>query len=122
MYQGDKYRGPGMITQGDLKAEVECEYEVSRVDGATSWHGRFVGAKPTSEPEPGAARAIFEHQASEALDLRAGIVAGLDSVLLVAAGFAFAAALLAWPLLGTQRSNGSSAASADKESVLGTRA
>jgi predicted MFS family arabinose efflux permease len=49
--------------------------------------------------------AIFEHQASEPLSLRAGIVAGLDSVLAVAAVVAFAAALLAWPLLGKQRSS-----------------
>ncbi|HEX7278343.1 MAG TPA: MFS transporter [Solirubrobacterales bacterium] len=48
--------------------------------------------------------AIFEHQASQALGLRTGIVAGLDSVLLVAAAVAFAAAVLAWPLLGSQRS------------------
>jgi EmrB/QacA subfamily drug resistance transporter len=48
--------------------------------------------------------AIFEHQAREASGLRAGIVAGLDSVLLVAAAVAFAAAALAWPLLGSQRS------------------
>jgi hypothetical protein len=40
--------------------------------------------------------AIFEHHA-EALGLRAGIVAGLDSVLLVAAAVAFAAAVLTWP-------------------------
>ena len=49
--------------------------------------------------------AIFEHQARETLGLRAGIVAGLDSVLAVAAVVAFAAALLAWPLLGKQRSS-----------------
>jgi hypothetical protein len=55
VHQGWKYRGPGFITQGDLKVEVECEYEVSQVDGVTSWHGRFSGAKSTSEPEPGAA-------------------------------------------------------------------
>ncbi|HEY6730614.1 MAG TPA: MFS transporter [Solirubrobacterales bacterium] len=48
--------------------------------------------------------AIFEHQASEALGLRAGIVAGLDSVLAVAAVVAFVGAALAWPLLGKQRS------------------
>lgn len=48
--------------------------------------------------------AIFEHQASEGLDLRAGIVAGLDSVLTVAAVVAFVGAVLAWPLLGKQRS------------------
>lgn len=77
MYQGDKYRGPGMITQGDLKAEVECEYEVSRVDGATSWHGRFVGAKPTSEPEPGAAR-LFAGAKSGAI-IVVGVTAGTGS-------------------------------------------
>jgi EmrB/QacA subfamily drug resistance transporter len=48
--------------------------------------------------------AIFEHQASEGLSLRAGIVAGLDSVLAVAAVVAFVGAVLAWPLLGKQRS------------------
>ncbi|HET8862237.1 MAG TPA: MFS transporter, partial [Solirubrobacterales bacterium] len=48
--------------------------------------------------------AIFEHQAREALGLRAGLVAGLDSVLAVAAVTAFAAAAVAWPLLGSQRS------------------
>jgi EmrB/QacA subfamily drug resistance transporter len=48
--------------------------------------------------------AIFEHRVGGALDPRAGIVAGLDAVLLVAAGVAFAAAVLAWPLLGRQRS------------------
>jgi EmrB/QacA subfamily drug resistance transporter len=47
--------------------------------------------------------AIFEHQAGEASDLRAGIVAGLDSVLAVAAAVAFVGAVLAWPLLGRQR-------------------
>lgn len=51
------------------------------------------------------AGAIFEHRASETLGLRAGIVAGLDSVLAVAAVVAFAAALLAWLLLGKQRSS-----------------
>jgi EmrB/QacA subfamily drug resistance transporter len=50
--------------------------------------------------------AIFEHQASEALGRRAGIVAGLDSVLAVAAVVAFVGAVLAWPLLGKQRSTG----------------
>jgi EmrB/QacA subfamily drug resistance transporter len=49
--------------------------------------------------------AIFEHQAREALSLRAGIVAGLDSVLLAAAAVAFAGAVLTWPLLGSQRSD-----------------
>jgi EmrB/QacA subfamily drug resistance transporter len=48
--------------------------------------------------------AIFEHQASEGLGLRAGIVAGLDSVLAVAAVVAFLGAILAWPLLGKQHS------------------
>lgn len=48
--------------------------------------------------------AIFEHQASGAPGLRMGIVAGLDSVLAVAAATALAAAVLAWPLLGSQRS------------------
>jgi len=48
--------------------------------------------------------AIFEHQASQTLDLRPSIVAGLDSVLAVAAATAFVGAALAWPLLGSQRS------------------
>lgn len=48
--------------------------------------------------------AIFEHRAGEALDARTGIVAGLDTVFAVAAATAFIAALLAWPLLGGQRS------------------
>jgi EmrB/QacA subfamily drug resistance transporter len=48
--------------------------------------------------------AIFEHQVEPAADLRVGIVAGLDAVLLVAAAVAFAAAAIAWPLLGRQRS------------------
>jgi len=48
--------------------------------------------------------AIFEHQASEKPGLRDGIVAGLDSVLAVAAATAFVAAIVAWPLLGAQRS------------------
>ena len=47
--------------------------------------------------------AIFEHQASEALGL-VGLVAGLDSVLAVAAATAFVGAAVAWPLLGSQRS------------------
>jgi EmrB/QacA subfamily drug resistance transporter len=49
--------------------------------------------------------AIFEHQAREALGLE-GIVAGLDSVLTVAAATALVAAVVAWPLLGPQRSAG----------------
>ena len=53
--------------------------------------------------------AIFEHQASGELSLRGGIVAGLDSVLLAAAAVAFAAAVLAWPLLGSKRSTTPSA-------------
>ena len=48
--------------------------------------------------------AIFEHQASGALGLRAGIVAGLDSVLAVAAATAFVGAAVAWPVLGSRRS------------------
>ena len=47
---------------------------------------------------------IFESQFSEAPGLRVGIVAGLDSVLAVAAATAFLGAVLAWPLLGSQRS------------------
>jgi EmrB/QacA subfamily drug resistance transporter len=56
--------------------------------------------------------AIFEHQFSNALEVKAGIVAGLDSVLAVAALTAFFAALLAWPLLGRQRSTASSSSRA----------
>lgn len=50
--------------------------------------------------------AIFEHQVGGAAPAgeRVGIVAGLDAVLAVAAATAFVAALLAWPLLGAQRS------------------
>jgi EmrB/QacA subfamily drug resistance transporter len=48
--------------------------------------------------------AIFEHRVGGTLDPRVGIVAGLDAVLLVAATVALAAAVLAWPLLGRQRS------------------
>jgi len=48
--------------------------------------------------------AIFEHQIDPAAGLRPGIVAGLDAVLLVAAAVALAAAAIAWPLLGSQRS------------------
>ncbi|HEU5254276.1 MAG TPA: MFS transporter [Solirubrobacterales bacterium] len=49
--------------------------------------------------------AIFEHQADQGQALRAGIVAGLDAVLAVAAAVAFLGAALAWPLLGQQRSS-----------------
>jgi EmrB/QacA subfamily drug resistance transporter len=48
--------------------------------------------------------AVFEHRASEAAGVRAGTVAGLDSVLAIAAATAFLAAVFAWPLLGRQRS------------------
>lgn len=50
--------------------------------------------------------AIFAHQVSATADFRAGIVAGLDAVLLVSATVALAAAVVAWPLLGDQRSSG----------------
>lgn len=43
--------------------------------------------------------AIFDHHAT---DPQAGIVTGLKAVLAVAAAVAFAAAILAWPLLGKQ--------------------
>ncbi len=49
--------------------------------------------------------AIFEHNARGAPSLLAGIVAGLDAVLLVAAAVSLLAAMLAWPLLGAQRSS-----------------
>ena len=48
--------------------------------------------------------AIFEHRFDGALDPRAGIVEGLQDVLAVAAVVALLAAVLAWPLLGRQRS------------------
>ncbi len=48
--------------------------------------------------------AIFEHNARGTHSLRAGIVDGLDAVLLVAAGVALLAAVVTWPLLGSQRS------------------
>jgi MFS family permease len=48
--------------------------------------------------------AIFTHHLTGGLDPRAEIVHGLDAVLAVAATVAFAAALVAWPLLGSQRS------------------
>jgi EmrB/QacA subfamily drug resistance transporter len=48
--------------------------------------------------------AIFTHHIAGGADPRAEIVHGLDAVLAVAATVAFAAALLAWPLLGGQRS------------------
>ena len=48
--------------------------------------------------------AIFTHHLSDGGDFRAEIVHGLDAVLAVAAIVAFAAALVAWPLLGRQRS------------------
>jgi predicted MFS family arabinose efflux permease len=49
--------------------------------------------------------AIFQHHVSGALDARGGIVGGLKAVLIVAAAVAFAAAAIAWPLLGSQRSS-----------------
>ena len=49
--------------------------------------------------------AIFHHRVSAALDARTGIVDGLEAVLMVAAVISFAAAALAWPLLGSQRSS-----------------
>ncbi len=48
--------------------------------------------------------AIFQHHLSGALDARAAMVDGLEAVLAVAAAIAFAAALVSWPLLGSQRS------------------
>ncbi len=47
--------------------------------------------------------AIFEHEARGGAGLLAGIVAGLDAVLLVSAAVALLAALICWPLLGSQR-------------------
>jgi MFS family permease len=48
--------------------------------------------------------AIFEHGARGALSVRAGIVEGLEGVFAVAAAVALIAAVVCWPLLGTQRS------------------
>lgn len=48
--------------------------------------------------------ALFEHHAAGAPSLLAGIVDGLEVVLLVAAAIALLAAAAAWPLLGQQRS------------------
>jgi predicted MFS family arabinose efflux permease len=48
--------------------------------------------------------AIFQHDTARPVSTAAGIVAGLNTVLLVAALTAAAAAVLAWPLLGRQRS------------------
>lgn len=47
--------------------------------------------------------AIFAHNARGGPSLLAGIVAGLDAVLLVAAAVALLAAVVVWPLLGAQR-------------------
>lgn len=49
--------------------------------------------------------AIFEHNFDGRLGITAGIVAGLKPVLIFAAAVALIAAVLAWPLLGSQRSN-----------------
>lgn len=49
--------------------------------------------------------AIFHHHVGATLDIRTGIVNGLEAVLVVAAVISFAAAALAWPLLGPQRSS-----------------
>lgn len=50
--------------------------------------------------------AVFDHRVAQALDPGAGIVDGLQAVLAIAAAIAFLAAVLAWPLLGRQRSVG----------------
>jgi predicted MFS family arabinose efflux permease len=49
--------------------------------------------------------ALFEHNATGAPSLLVGIVDGLEAVLLVAAVVALLAAVVAWPLLGSQRSS-----------------
>jgi EmrB/QacA subfamily drug resistance transporter len=51
--------------------------------------------------------AIFEHNLDPGLGARAALVDGLEAVLAVAAAVALLAALLAWPLLGDQRSTAS---------------
>ena len=48
--------------------------------------------------------AVFDHRVDHAVDPSAGIVDGLQAVLAIAAAIAFLAAVLAWPLLGRQRS------------------
>jgi EmrB/QacA subfamily drug resistance transporter len=48
--------------------------------------------------------AIFQHHSTRPVASPAGIVAGLNAILLVAALTALAAAVLAWPLLGRKRS------------------
>jgi EmrB/QacA subfamily drug resistance transporter len=48
--------------------------------------------------------AVFEHRVVGAVGAEAGIVDGLEAVLAVAATVALLAAVLAWPLLGKQRS------------------
>jgi MFS family permease len=48
--------------------------------------------------------AIFQLHAGHEVRSPAGIVEGLDAVLLIAALVAFGAAVVAWPLLGPQRS------------------
>jgi EmrB/QacA subfamily drug resistance transporter len=49
--------------------------------------------------------AIFEHRLDPALGVRVGLVDGLQAVLAVAAVAALLAAVIAWPLLGGQRSS-----------------
>ena len=49
--------------------------------------------------------AIFEHAATSGASPAAGIVDGLNDVLLVAAAVAFAGAAVAWPLLGSLRAS-----------------
>lgn len=49
--------------------------------------------------------AIFDHQVESGATVLAGIAAGLNSVILVAAATAALAAVICWPLLGGQRSS-----------------
>ncbi len=49
--------------------------------------------------------AIFDHQVRSGATVLAGIAAGLNAVILVAAATAALAALICWPLLGRQRSS-----------------
>ena len=49
--------------------------------------------------------AIFDHQVKSGATVLAGIAAGLNSVILVAAATAALAAIICWPLLGGQRSS-----------------
>lgn len=61
--------------------------------------------------------AIFTHRVAEGASAAGGIVAGLDAVLLVSAVVALAAAVVAWPLLGRQRSGGATEPGSDSRAA-----